>query len=718
MLKKKPLLIIAEDGITQALQLQYTLEDFDYRVKVARNGEEVLKLLEEETPDLIITDVMMPKIDGFKLCTIIKSDEKTKSIPVILLTSLTHPKDVIRGLVVGADNYIPKPYKNERLKAIIDKTLNGKTRSKSQPKKLVIDIDYEGHSFKFNSNIERIINFLITTYETSHQNYTTLSSTQKELYDLNHTLEQLVTSSTVKLISEIKEKERNQKIISEITDNMLDMVFKTDINGLIQWASPSHEKNIGYKPFELVNRSMFELVNPRDREMVIQYHNAGVNDKIEIHFKYRVEHAKGHYLWLSVKGNPIVDERSVMTGYVFGAHDITRQVNSEIELRKAKEKAESETKMKSTFLSEMSHEIRTPMNSIIGFAELLKDTGFDEIEKMEFIQNITRNGENLLNLINDIIDISRVESGQLKINKKDCCLDTLMENIFSVHIKEIEFKEKPIKLKWVCNKNSSCKVLTDGTRLQQILHNLIGNAIKFTEKGVIEFGYRVSANNEIEFFVIDTGIGISSENQKRIFDPYEQLKEALAINRTGKGLGLAISRKLAELLGGRIWVKSLKGRGSSFYFTIPYEKPISDNECNDENKTLSGDSKSESSLVLLIVEDNIPNFNYLKTIFKRSPATIIWAKDGEEAVQLCEKNKSINMVLMDINLPKLNGLEATKKIKKKRKKLPVIALTAYALMAERQHCLDAGCDDYLTKPIKPDVLLSFVNDFQRKYNIN
>ncbi len=717
MSDKDKLLIIAEDSAAQALQLKHSLENFSFRVKVAKNGEEVLKLIGEETPDMIISDVIMPKLNGFELCVKLKANTATRDIPIILLTSLVHPLDVIRGLAVGADNYVPKPYNTERLRAIIHKTLYKHELQVPQSQELAIDIDYEGNKFKFETSSERLINFFITTYETSQQNYSTLSDTRNELLEVNRTLEQLVTSSTVKLIAEIKEKEKNEKILSEITDNMLDMVFKTDSNGIVLWASPSHEKNIGYLPHELVNRSMFDLIHPLDRETVIEKHNKGIADKADVHFKYRYKHAKGYYIWLSAKGNPIIDEKENVTGYVYGSQDITKQMHFEKELRKGKEKAEKETKLKSTFLSEMSHEIRTPMNSIIGFAELLKDSGFNKDEKIEFINNITQNGENLLNLINDIIDISRVESGQLKINQTECCLSEVLENMYSVHNKEIEFKRKPIKLINTNKSKDGHLVLTDATRLKQVLHNLIGNAVKFTRKGEIKFGYTID-DEIVKFFVRDTGIGISAEDQESIFQPYGQVKEALAINRTGKGLGLAISKKLVELLGGRIWVDSKQGVGSSFYFTIPYEKSKTSEKCYEKSGKAKKKERSESNMVMLIVEDNIPNFNYLKTIFKRSPMTIIWAKDGEEAVELCQKNADINMVLMDINLPKLNGLEATKQIKKIRKKLPVIALTAYALMAEKQHCLDAGCDDYLTKPIKPDVLLSFVDNFQKKYMKN
>ncbi len=391
--------------------------------------------------------------------------------------------------------------------------------------------------------------------------------------------------------------------------------------------------------------------------------------------------------------------------------------NSLQKLKKAKDKAMENDRLKSVFLANMSHEIRTPMNAILGFSNLLLKENISDENKKEFARLIIENGNDLLNLINDIIDISKIEAEQLKINITKCNLTELMKDIYLyyndliIHSK----KHKPeVELKLVYNqKRENTYILTDPHRLRQILSNLINNAIKFTYEGKIEFGFKNSNSNKIKFFVKDTGIGIARDKLNSIFERFNQVEDPYTKKYNGSGLGLSIAKQLVELLGGDIWVASKEGTGSSFYFTIP--SGFNANEELSDNDTSDGSSHvyNWKNKVILIAEDEKTNFIYLKTILSKSNARIYWAVDGSSAVELC-KRKNIDLVLMDIKMKGMSGYEATQKIKSIYPDMPVIAQTAYAMSDDIERLMKAGCDDYITKPIKGSELLPLINkNFQK-----
>lgn len=394
--------------------------------------------------------------------------------------------------------------------------------------------------------------------------------------------------------------------------------------------------------------------------------------------------------------------------------------NSLDKLKKAKEKAIENDRLKSVFLANMSHEIRTPMNAILGFSNLLLKENISDENKKEFARLIIENGNDLLNLINDIIDISKIEAEQLKINMTRCNLTDLMKNIYVyyndliIHSK----KHKPeVELKLVFNqKRENTYIHTDPHRLKQILSNLINNAINFTYEGKIEFGFKIFNSNKIKFFVKDTGIGIARDKLSSIFERFKQVEDPYTKKYNGSGLGLSIAKQLVELLGGDIWVESKEGKGSSFYFTIPsgYKsaEELADNDTSDGSSRVY----NWKDKVILIAEDEKANFLYLKTILSKSNARIYWACDGAAAVELCKK-KNIDIVLMDIKMQGMNGYEATKKIKSFYPDMPVIAQTAYAMSDDIERLMNAGCDDYITKPIKGSKLLPLINkNFQKVRN--
>ncbi|MBN2348848.1 MAG: response regulator [Bacteroidales bacterium] len=374
------------------------------------------------------------------------------------------------------------------------------------------------------------------------------------------------------------------------------------------------------------------------------------------------------------------------------------------ELVKAKEKAEESDRLKSKFLANVSHEIRTPMNAIMGFANLLGEHGLSDKEKLECINHINTNTDSLLSLIDDILDISKIEANELTIKKVPCDVNSILESLHATFNEIIALGDNSnIKLNLAKSiYEINITMLTDPVRLRQIFTNLIGNALKFTRKGFINFGYNVLENNhksgKVEFFVEDTGIGIPAEKLNIIFERFGKID---TLDKTqayrGVGLGLAISKSLVELMGGTISVKSGLNKGTRFTFILPLEK--TEKLVQKPKKTkVNIDNVSLEGKIVLIVEDEESNIFYMKSIFHKQLCIVKHARSGEEAVDMCRKDKDINIVFMDIKLPEMDGYDATLEIKQFRPDLPVIAQTAYAVHDEREKSIAAGCDDYIAKP--------------------
>ncbi len=372
----------------------------------------------------------------------------------------------------------------------------------------------------------------------------------------------------------------------------------------------------------------------------------------------------------------------------------------EYELILAKEKAEESDMLKTAFLANMSHEIRTPMNGILGFAEMLNDENLSPGNRKKYLDIINNNGKMLISLIDDIIDFAKIEAGQIKIVKQEFSLNALLAQVHSSFLTETLRKEKS-KVKLRMRKefpNEDCFIKTDPNRLRQILINLVGNAFKFTSAGFIEFGYRKKGENYLEFYVKDTGIGIPQEKIGVIFERFVQADISPSRKYSGSGLGLAISRGFVELLGGTMWAESEENKGSAFYFTVPYVPAKQKLDVGFE-KSKPKSNYNWRGKTFLIAEDDLFSYKFLEGFLKQTNAHILHAEDGQKAIEICKQNKSIDLILMDIQMPEINGLDATTAIKKFRKKLPIIAQTANAIAEEKQRCFEAGFDDFVTKPI-------------------
>jgi PAS domain S-box-containing protein len=514
---------------------------------------------------------------------------------------------------------------------------------------------------------------------------------------------------------EAKSKEQSMnEIFTKVNKASFDAIIVTDSDLKIKFFNTAAENIFGYTQQEVENCNIQNIIIPQE------YHEEFTKEIDKFHKTGECKYTFTTFETMAArKGKePFNAEVSVMPfhnndnrGSVITIKDITSRKQYENDLVIARKKAEESDKLKSAFLANMSHEIRTPMNSIIGFSELLAKPGSFDKNKEKYLSFIINSGKSLLNLINDIIDISKIEAGQLKVKPRPIQLNQLLNEIYISHYQINDMKNKPFELRMKkAVESDDFNINTDPFRFKQILNNLIGNAMKFTEKGFIEFGYKFQNPTTILFYVKDTGVGMPKDKLNVIFKRFGQIEQKDDKNQSGTGLGLTISKKLAELLGGEMWVESEEGKGSEFYFTLPYDPEL--NTADEYGASLNGDTNNSlENKVILVAEDEDMNVAYMQEVLSETKAKVLWARNGEEAVKTAKEHPEIDLILMDIKMPVMNGYDATIKIREFNKDVVIIAQTAYALTGEKDKTIAAGCNYYITKPIEINILLNTLNGF-------
>jgi len=822
-------ILIAEDSPTQAEQLKYLLETQGYNVAVAKNGKMALDFIGKNTPKMLITDICMPEMDGYELCRRVKEYNLNDDIPVILLTSLSNPEDVIQGLECGADNFITKPYSEDYLLSHI-RQIMANLQHHTERVRMGVEILFAGKRRFITANQQQMLTLLISTYEAAATRNRELIRMQDKLQEMNDKLEKMVSDRTKEirksqrkyldlydntpsmlasiecftgtvvecnetfvrktgftrdeiigshiferyhpscldkvkktftqfcetgevknteltlvtadgkelpvLMSSTAVRDENGKILHSrtvlqdirelkqaqlellqseqrykaVTDSAVDSIITTNETGVVVGWNQGATKTFGYNEQEIIGSPVSELIPESIQES-------------ELHVLFNPRYIKEHQL----AGKIIEMQGKRKTGEIFPVEisisqwdasgeqfvtgivrDITERKHAEEELLKAKEKAVESDRLKSAFLANMSHEIRTPMNGIIGFSQLLKDPDMPQEVKESYISQIDNATNQLLHIITDIVNISKIEAGQEKANPVFFDLKKLLEEIEGFF--QPQAKQKSLELKLHSDLSPElARIKSDPVKLQQTLNNIVANALKFTERGLVEI--LVSASDtHITFSVKDTGIGIDPSMFDAIFDRFRQVELSYSRQFGGTGLGLSLAKSYVEMLGGKIRVESKPGEGSTFSFTIPYQTDSKTSKPPQE-ETQKKENLQWKDKTILLAEDEITNSYYIEAVLSPTGLKILKAVNGIEAVEICKRYENIDLVLMDIKMPQMDGLMATKKIKSFRNKLPVIATTAFALGKDREICINAGCDDYLAKPIRKESLMSMISKY-------
>lgn len=506
---------------------------------------------------------------------------------------------------------------------------------------------------------------------------------------------------------EAEEELKNAKEKAEEKESKLNSIFQVAPSGIgVVVNRVLKEVNIkvceltGYDPDELIGKDA-RVLYPSQEEY--QYVGRVKYDQISKYGSGTVEtrwqRKDGKVIDIILSSAPL-DYKDLTKGVIFTALDITERKKTETELITAKEKAEESDRLKSAFLANMSHEIRTPMNGILGFTNLLKEKKLTGDKQSHYIQIIEKSGHRMLETINDIIDISKIEAGQVEVEESVVCVNAILKEHHSFFYQEAERKGLEFTYE-LSLQDSDSIIITDRHKLESILTNLIKNAIKYTESGNITFGYTLKKQNKnklIEFFVQDTGIGISSDRINAVFNRFEQADIEDKKAYEGSGLGLAISKSYVEMLGGAISVKSIEGKGSLFSFVIPYIHR-NQNTVSDQQQASGSTTENLKNLSVIVAEDDESSRMFFETILEDKFGKLRFTSTGKETIDLCRVHDDTAIILMDIKMPDMNGYEATREIRKFNRDVIIIAQTAYAMVGDREKALAAGCDDYIVKPI-------------------
>ena len=523
------------------------------------------------------------------------------------------------------------------------------------------------------------------------------------------------------------ESERKYKALFEANSDGI-TIFSLEgdkVPSVILDMNENAHKMLGFSKEEMIRRNPAEMEKNVTPEKIIQRAEELKRNGFTT-FETELGHKNGHYISVEIKVLILnYDNQLALMNIV---RDITERKHAEIELIKAKEKAEESDKLKSAFLANMSHEIRTPMNGILGFSSLLNDDGYSGEDYKRFVQMIQKSGSRMLNIINEIVDISKIESGTMESHVEDTNVNEKIQFIYNLMKPEADEKHLRFSMENSLPDHEAI-IKTDIGKLYSVLTNLVKNAIKYTDEGYIEFGYTLKpsvssdksntlesihhADSFLEFYVKDSGIGIPSHRQKVIFDRFIQADITDLQAREGAGLGLAIAKSYVEMLGGKIWVESSQGSGSSFYFTLPYSREVVKDKMSKIPNHQPTPKLSSEKLVILIVEDDETSANYLSRIVMPLADNILYATSGIEAISICHSNPEINIILMDIRMPDMNGYKATQEIRTFNKDVIIIAQTAFSMEGDRLKSLQAGCNDYISKPINKEDLRELIKVYSR-----
>ena len=727
------------------------------------NRDDYLNGLISFEPDLIISDFSLPQFDGMEALLI--RNKTAPLIPFILVTESVNEEVAVDCMKAGADDYVLKDNLSRLGPSVINsinkiKILKEKKAAEKELERSNLrlqktqtiahignwELDLSAKSIWVSDEALKIYGFENSGYEIPLETVQKIPLPEYRLildeafdrllkYNEQYQVEfkikrlndgairtiysradlELTNEGQVKFLGVIQDitdrKQAKEALIESenkyhlIFNNILDVYYETSLEGIILDVSPSIEivSKGQYHPEDVIGRSMYDFYSDHlVREAIVEAlkKDGSVND-----FEIILIIRDGTLIPCSISAKMTFDVNGNPEKIIGSLRDITERKKVEEELIRAKDKAEESDRLKTAFLHNISHEIRTPMNAIVGFSTLLSEPDGDVQSRQSYTEVIMQSSDHLLSIITDIVDISNIEANLVKAVENDVNVNTILKSVFNKYC--LQAARMNLELSFFPDlSDSDAVILTDGTKLTQILSNLVNNAFKFTAEGFIRFGYLVK-NDFLEFYVTDTGIGIPEEHYSLIFDRFYKVENSKSSMFEGTGLGLAISKAYVELIGGRIWVSSEVGTGSSFFFTIPFHKQNTKVE-NMTKDSVQQDYDFPERITILVAEDVDSNFKLIQFFLSKSNVNILRAKDGKEAVAKVSSEK-IDLVLMDIKMPVMDGYTATKIIRETNKNIPIIAQTAYA--DDNDVAMGCGCSSFISKPFDRHGLLKAIRAF-------
>jgi PAS domain S-box-containing protein len=509
-------------------------------------------------------------------------------------------------------------------------------------------------------------------------------------------------------ITQFKKNEDELRVLSRAIEQNPATIIITNIQGVIEYVNPKFSELTGYSLSDVVGKTPRILKSGNTTNKTYKELWDTITSGEEWRGEFINKKKNGEEYFESALISPIFDENDKVTHFLAVKEDITEKKNLKKDLTFANDKAEESDRLKSAFLANMSHEIRTPMNAIQGFSELLTRPSISDADRIKYAGIIHSRSVYLLSLIEDIIDISKVEAGIIQINKVIFPINDLLDELYNQYTEKLKGLNKNVKLLISRgNPDKNFTIYSDKNRIRQVLINLVDNAIKFTSHGTICMEYSISKNEDIEFSVADTGVGIASKNQQLIFERFHQTNDYIILNYGGLGLGLSICKGIVNILGGKIWVESEVGKGSNFKFSIPTAY-IESKEKELQHPKMVKNEILKSGYIML-VEDDIYSVELFQNTLK--DFHVLVAQNGNTALKLFHQYSDIKLILMDIGLPDISGLEVTQKIRTINAIIPIIALTAFAGEDDRLQCKASGCNEFIPKPVDSEVLLQKINSY-------
>ena len=678
-------ILVAEDSPTQARRLQYILEQHGYAVTHAGNGRLALEEAGRRKPDLIISDVVMPEMDGYELCRRVKTDG-LGDVPVILVTTLSDPGDVIRGLECRADNFILKPYDEQYLLSRVQFVLMNRAMRRSEPGGLAVEIFFNGQRQIITADRLQILNLLLSTYDAAIQRNKELTRTQEELRRtesfLNSLVEHIPLPITVKDARDLRYVRLNRACEELLGYPRAEMLGRTQ--------------------HELFPREQAEFLSAKEREAIAS------GASVEIPELMIQTKTRGPRIMRSVR-LPIADDAGVPQFLLSIGEDVTEQKAAERALAAAKLEAERANRAKSDFLSRMSHDLRTPLNAILGFAQLLESDGLTG-DQRDSVRHILKGGEHLLELINEVLDLARIEAGHLSLSPEPVGVFDVVESIVSLirplaAQRGITIDDEAVR---TCGGRH---VVADRQRLRQVLMNLVSNAVKYNrEGGRVQVTCERALEGRLQIKVTDTGAGIPPDQLPLLFQPFERLAAA-ETDVEGTGLGLALSKALAEAMGGTLGVTSAVGHGSTFWIELGESDGGTDVEAP---RAAPRDARTQDSGVsgtLLYIEDNVSNQRLMERVLARRPGIrLLIAGNGVAGIDAARANQP-GLILLDLHLPDIAGSEVLRRLRadERTNRIPVAVLSADATASQPRRLIAAGATAYLAKPLNIAEVLQLID---------